>query len=145
MIELSEYEKQAQTFLKRYNLTLHIRRGPDKCPPWDNASHIHGSHYLVTIRSAPSRRGRNPENPGAMAVSFPFWNSLHDKANGKGPSAYDILTCVASDAHSPTDPDEVAEEYGEIKPSIAIAAADGAKELQAFFTERELDALAEIQ
>ena len=138
-------EKQAQTFLTRYNLTLHIRRGPDGCPPWDNAGHTHGDQYRVTIRSAPSRRGRNPENPGAMSVSFPFWNSLRDKADGKSPSAYDILTCVASDAHSPTDPDEVAAEFGESKPSRAFAVAEWAKELQTFFTELELNALAEIQ
>ena len=140
-----DYKKQAEDFLKQYNLTLRIRRGEDKCPPWDTGSHTHGEHYRVTIASAPARLGRNPENPGAMSVSFPFWNSLRDRANSKRPSAYDILACVASGAHAPTDPDEVAEEYGEIKPSMAIAVAEQAKDLQAFFTERELDALAEIQ
>ena len=140
-----DYEMQAEQFLKRYNLTLQIRRGPDKCPPWDDNSHTHGDQHLVTIRSAPARRGRNPENPGAMSVSFPFWNSLNDKASGKNPSDYNILACVSSDAHSPTDPDEVADEFGEIKPSTAFAVAERAKELQAFFTEQELDALAEIQ
>jgi len=145
MKEASEYEEQAHQFLVRHNLTLSIRRGLDKCPPWDDDSHTHGEHYRVTIRGAPTRRGRNPENPGAMSVSFSFWNSLNDRANGKIPSAYDILACVASDAHSPTDADEVAEEYGEIKPSVALAVAERAKELQAFFTQLELDALAEIQ
>ena len=145
MKKLSEYEEQAHQFLVHYNLTLSIRRGPDKCPPWDDSSHTHGDHYLITIRSAPARRGRNPESPGLMSVSFPFWNSLNDRANGKSPTDYDILSCVSSDAQSPTDPDEVAEEYGEIKPSIAIAVAERAKELQEFFTELELDALAEIQ
>ncbi len=139
------YEEQAQAFLKRYNLTLRIRRGPDKCPPWDSASHTHGDQYLVTIASTPARRGRNPENPGAMSVSFPFWNSLNDKAEGQSPSAYDILACVSSDASSPTDADEVAAEFGEIKPSIAFAVAERAKELKAFFTNLELGALAEIQ
>jgi hypothetical protein len=145
MRNLSEYEEQAQAFLKKYGLTLSIRRGANRCPPWDDASHTHGDHYGVTIASAPARRGRNPGNPSAMSVSFSFWNSLQDRVIGKSPSAYDILACMASDAHSPTDPDEVAEEYGEIKPSTALAVATRAKELQAFFTEQELDALAEIQ
>ena len=111
-------EMQAEQFLKRYNLTLSIRRKAYRCPPWDDASCAHGDHYGVTIASAPARRGRNPEYPGAMSVSFSFWNSLRDKADGKSPSAYDILACVASDAHSPTDPDEVAAEFGDIKPSV---------------------------
>ena len=145
MKESSEYEEQAQAFLQRYNLTLSIRRGPDKCPPWEDKCHTHGIHYLVTIRSAPTRRGRNPESPGAMSVSFSFWGSINDRANNKTPNVYDILACVSSDAHSPTDPDEVVEEYGEIKPSVAIAIAERAKELQIFFTDLELAALAEIQ
>ena len=140
-----DYEMQAEQFLKRYGLTLHVRRGANKCPPWDDNSHTHGNHYLITIASTPARKGHYTKSLGAMSVSFPFWNSLRDKADDKDPTAYDILACVGSDAHSPTDPDEVAAEFDKIKPSIPIAVAERAKELQAFFTELELDALAEIQ
>lgn len=133
-MEYKDYEAQAQRFLDKFNLTLKAAFKGDKCPPWDDSKHIHGDRYRVTIK----RQNR-------QSISFDFWNSLSDKQDGKRPTAYDVLSCIGSDAQMPTDPDEVVEEMGEMKPSQAIAVAKFAKKLQAFFTEDELEKLAEIQ
>ena len=61
------------------------------------------------------------------------------------PSCYDILACLSSDASCPTDPDEVVAEFGPMKPSQAIAVAESARRLQAFFTSDELAILSEVQ
>lgn len=134
-MEHRDYEAQAQRFLDKFNLTLKTAFKGDKCPAWDNAEHIHGDRYRVTIK----RQNSN------ASISFDFWNSFNDKVNGKRPTAYDILSCISSDINMPTDPDEVVEELGEMKPSIAIATAKFAKKLQAFFTDAEKQQLTEIQ
>jgi hypothetical protein len=129
-----EYEKQAQEFLTKYNLTLKAAFKGDKRPPWDDNKHIHGDRYRVTIK----RQDRK-------SISFDFWNSFNDSQNSKRPTSYDVLACISSDAYMPTTPDEVVEELGDMKPSQAIATAKLAKKLQSFFTESELTDLAEIQ
>ena len=131
---MEHYEQQARDFLGAFGLTLNIAFKGDKCPPWEilcNASH--GDRYRVTLRRKDSK-----------SISFDFWNSWKDSHEGKRPTAYDVLACISSDAYAPTDPDEVAEEYGDIKPSQAIAVAKFAKRLQAFFIDDELEALSEI-
>ncbi len=133
-MEHTDYEAQAKRFLDKFNLSLKVAFKGDKCPPWDDARHIHGDRYRVTIKRQDRR-----------SISFDFWNSLNDKQNGERPTAYDILAAISSDATMPTDPDQVVEEMGEMKPSQAIAVAKFAKKLQAYFTEEELEKLAEIQ
>lgn len=130
-----DYEKQAQDFLDKHYLSIRAAFKGDKCPPWDDDKHIHGDRYRVTIR----RYG-----PQRASISFDFWNSYNDARNGKRPSAYDVLAMISSEAYAPIDPDEVAAEYDEMKPSQAIAVARFDKRLQAFFTEAELEDLAEI-
>ena len=132
---MEHYEKQTSEFLEAHGLTIRAAFKGDKCPAWENeGSHIHGDCYRITIR-----------RKGGRSVSFDFWNSQADSQNDKRPTPYDILSCVSADAFSPTDPDEVAAEYGDMKPSQAIAVARFAKRLQAFFWEDELEALGEIQ
>jgi len=133
-MEYLEYEAQAERFLKRFNLTIKTAFKGDRCPPWDNERHIHGDRYRVTIRRANNK-----------SISFDFWNSLNDKEKNIKPTPYGILACISNDASSPTDPDKVAEEYGEIKPSQAIRIARFAKKLQTFFSETELEELYKIQ
>jgi hypothetical protein len=79
------------------------------------------------------------------SYGFDFWNSLNDSQNGKTPGYYDILACIASDATCPTDPDEVAREFGPMPPSQCVAVAKAAKALRAFFSKEEIEALTEIQ
>ena len=133
-MEHTEYEAQAERFLKRFNLSIKTAFKGDKCPPWDDERHIHGDRYRVTIKRA-----------NRKSISFDFWNSWQDAHEGKAPTSYGILACISSEASSPTDPDEVAGEFGEMKPSQAIRIAKFAQKLQAFFSEEELEGLGEIQ
>lgn len=61
------------------------------------------------------------------------------------PSVYDVLCSVSSDLSMPTEADDVAEEFGDMKPSQAERIARHARNLQAFFTEAERSQLAEVQ
>lgn len=60
------------------------------------------------------------------------------------PGYYDILACVYSDMCSSTDPDEIYDEFGEMKPSRANAIAAHARKLQKFFTDDEREQLSEV-
>lgn len=144
---MSSYDDQARKFLDQYGFKLCARRTPrNNCPTWcdpagTGCKHQHGDEYRVTITREPGTARIHR----IRSVSFRFWNSQNDAKQGRRPSAYTILACVSSDAHSPTDPDEVVREFGAMPPSQALAAAAFTKRLQAFFTEAELGALAEIQ
>lgn len=130
----TDYETQARAVAAKIGLTVKAEQKGDRCPPWEDGKCIHGDRYRVTLRK------------GRRSLSFDFWNSLNDMQNGKEPGYYNILSCVSSDATGPTDPDEVAAEYGgDMKPSQAIASAKFAGQLQAFFTEDEIDALGEVR
>ena len=132
----NEYEEQAEQFLAEHGLVIRTAFKGDKCPAWEEGNlHIHGDRYRVTIKRITS----------GPSISFDFWNSQRDKEEDAGLTGYSVLAAINSDAYSPTDPDEVAAEYGDMKPSQAIAIARFAKRLQTFFTEDELEALAEIQ
>ena len=129
-----DYERQGTEFLRRFAFRLVVRFVDSRCPPWeDRRDHIHGDHYRVTVR-----RGRK-------SLSFDYWNSYQDRAAGKSPTSCDILACLSSNISAPTDPDEVAQEFGEMKPSQAIAIAKFARRLQRFFTPEEQEALMEIR
>lgn len=143
----TDYETQAREVAERIGLQIAIRETvAQKCPPWKDTrpgqyggcptcNTYHGLEYRVTITS--------PHN--LERLTFPFWGSKADADAGKAPTVYDILATIGSDASSPTDPDEVAEEYGPMRPSQAIAVAAFAKKLQAFFTDAELAAIQEVQ
>lgn len=136
MVTQAKYDRQAVNWLNKFGLKLSWRVKDSTCPTWQKpCDHIHGDHYWVTLR----REGT------AQMISFDFWNSQADKHYGRTPSEYDILACISSDAHMPTDPDEVVTEFGEMKPSQAIKIAEFAQKLQRFLTEAERDELAEIQ
>mgnify|MGYP001558519791 CR=1 FL=1 len=130
----STYEEQAQRVAQAIGLTVKAAFKGDKCPQWEKpCKHQHGDRYRITLRKA----GRS--------ISFDWWNSINDIQKGTRPDYYDILSSVSSDAFSPTDPDEVVAEFGEMKPSRAVTIAKFAAKLQAFFTEDELTALGEIR
>ena len=130
----STYEEQAQRVAQAIGLTVKAAFKGDKCPQWEKpCKHQHCDRYRITLRKA----GRS--------ISFDWWNSINDIQKGTRPDYYDILSSVSSDAFSPTDPDEVVAEFGEMKPSRAVTIAKFAAKLQAFFTEDELTALGEIR
>jgi hypothetical protein len=132
----SGYENKARRIANDLGLRMTAEQVGTECPKWGQKNgrceHIHGLHYKVTLR----RRGRS--------LSFDFWNSQHDAQKGKEPGYYDILSCVSADASMPTDPDEIAEEFGPMPPSQAIAAATFSARLMAFFSGEELRQLSEI-
>lgn len=135
---MDEYETKAKGFLRKFGLDLKVVFQGDKCPPWKvPCDHMHGDRYRIIISA---KDGRAPKS-----ISFDFWGSVNDMQAGKAPTAYSVLACISSEANSPTDPDEVYREFGDMPPSQAVRVADFAKRLQAFFTAKELEALSEIQ
>lgn len=167
----TDYEANAQRIAASLGLTVKIAYKGDRCPPWGDGSargkigvthcggcgSVHGDRYRVTLRlkwtdrHSPTCNDINDRRARVSCVcrdrslSFDFWGSYRDKQDGKRPGYYDILACVSLEAVRPTDPDEVVEEYGTMKPSQAVAVATHAKRLQGFFTGAELTALSEIQ
>ena len=124
----NEYERQAADFLERFGFTVRIKPGAKDEPAWD----VHGIGYNVTVRRKSDGR----------RLSFDFWDSKANMDEGREPTAYDILACLSADMGSPTDPDEVAKEYGpDIAPSQAYKIAAWARRLEVFFEEAEAQAL----
>jgi hypothetical protein len=134
------YDIQAQDFLDRFCLTITVAAGPSQCPDWSTrrglgaCAHDHGLHY--TIRIARDR---------GHVLAFDFWGSQKDAEEGKEPTPYDVLSCLAADIGMPDDPDEIAGEMGDMKPSQALKAAEWFRKLRAFFTREECEALADIR
>lgn len=137
----STYEETARRIAAAMGLTVKAEKKGDRCPPWEKPCKcIHGDRYRVTLKL---RCKSSPH--GDSSLSFDFWNSLHDKQNGRDLGYYDILSCVGADATGPTDPDEVVAEYGNMKPSQAIAVTKFSARLQAFFSAKEIEALSKIR
>ena len=139
---VTQLEDQASSFCQRFGFEITMQFKGTDCPPFETSDkHIHGDHYLVTVRRLQPAVG---DWSGPDYITFDYWNSLSDKQKGQSPTKYNILAGMAHDAACPTDPDEVVLELGSMPPSQAIAIAHHAKQLQEFFTPIELDALSEI-
>ena len=88
----NEYEKQANDFLARHNMTFSAVLIGSDCPRFcedaakmknmnevnhfPRRSHIHGKHYRCTIT-----RPNKEAHGGRVEVSFDFWNSYADEEN----------------------------------------------------------------
>jgi hypothetical protein len=140
---LSEYDRQAQDFLAKYDLRITISQvWPNTAPAWasDNGG-MYGEKYRITI----SRKDTG------QRIGFFFWGSLHDMQIGEDPTAYDVLANIGSDAaYASMSASEVIDEYGGNSDSIrevrqARRIVTFAKKLAAFFTAEELDDLSEIR
>lgn len=132
----SGYDATARAFLTDNGLALRITKSDSKPAPWDGGGH----HYRVTL----SRKG------AAGRVAFDFWGSQKDAEEGEDPSAYSVLSCMASDVHTPATFAEFCSEFGEEEDSRkalqTFNRADRfAKRLRAFFTSKEIEALSEIR
>ena len=138
---MSKYAEQAENFLKVNNLQFRATQtAANACPPWDDERHIHGDEYQITI----SRKGVSGR------LSFRFWNSLNDVQNGNEPNAYDVLSCVSSEAYTPETFRDFCAEYGydedSRKAEKTFKRADRfAHRIRAFFSEKELEAVSEIR
>ena len=157
----SEYQKQAAEFLTKAGLTFKAAQHPHQSAPswsteaglqfyaYDKASDTrvaitHGFRYVVTIART-----------NGQALEFDFWGSIADrqkaiesrsklagKVNAPALDAYDVLAGLDA---SPLEADEVYAEFGGMKPSRAEEIAAFNRKVRAFFTDAELEALAEIQ
>lgn len=143
---MSEYDKQAQAFLNRYKLSVSIKWAENQTDPDWAKNAPHGDKYRVTIR-----RSAGSTDYGPQSLSFDYWGSAHDAQNGVEPSAYDVLSCVASDvdyadmnindlmAEFGMDSDS-RREYAQARRIIAFGTR-----LANFLTTTERESLAEIQ
>lgn len=138
---MTTYETNARAVADRMGLRVKIAPGRGDCPSWCENCGAHGNHYRVRLWFT----GKATEHTARGSLTFDYWGSRHDAERHLEPSVYDVLACVGSDAQGPTDPDEVAEEYGPMKPSQALKCARWARRLQKFFSEAERAMLAEVQ
>lgn len=130
---LSFYDRQALDFLSLHGIKFRANLAvPQK------ARDGLGNHYRVTL-SGKARR-----------LTFSFWGSIKDAEEGRYPTAYSVLSCISSDANTPEAFADFCNEYGYDSDSIKARdtfkrCALFARRLRAFFTEAELEGLAEIR
>jgi hypothetical protein len=80
----TDYNKQANDFLHKYELNLSVREAiPQKTPLWHKDGERHGVNYFCSL-----------SNKDGKHYSFDFWGSIHDLNTGKKPTAYDVLACL---------------------------------------------------
>ena len=127
------YEQHAERIALAVGLRVEIKQGRPKCPKWGNLSisgthcpygkcnGFHGKHWSIALHPL-----------HGTSYVFSFWQSLNDDALSlHKPTTYDVLTCL--DWNGSTDPDEISEEYGGLKPSQAIACAEQNRALNSMF------------
>ncbi len=140
----SQYDKQAEAFLKRFGITFKAVLSGTKAPPWEEGC-LHGHHYIVTLS-----KGGAPCVPRSE-VSFDFWGSKKDREDGvRELTAYSVLACISGDITCPDSFSEFCAEYGHDADSRKAEGtfrrcAAFAKRLRAFFTDEEIEQLQEIQ
>jgi len=136
------YEAHAERIARAVGLRVEIQAGRPKCPQWGERGEgprhcpygrctgYHGKHWAVALHA--------PQSSHTLS----FWSSVADESKPfHKPTVYDVLSCL--EWNGPTDPDEIAEEYGPIKPSRAIACAEQNRALRALFvSQSRRDALA---
>lgn len=140
MSELSEYDKQAQAFLDKYGLKITITYLDNKSPNWDEENSNH-NHYRVTIRREKASKER---------FVFQFWDSIANSEKGEKPTAYDVLSCIASETTVYDSFEEFCDEFGYDHDSRKAEQSwkgynKSSRKLNNFLTEEELDSLREIQ
>lgn len=140
MQKMSEYDKQAETFLNHFNLAVKIAYLDNNPPQWDEDQGHNRLRYRVTIQRKDTRK----------SLSFIFWDSIANAEKGERPTPYDILTCVSSDSNVYDSFEDFCGEFGYDTDSRK---AEGtwkkvkkfADRINDFFTETELEELREIQ
>ena len=146
---ISSYEGKALEFLAKHGIHFRaVLAKVQKAPAWVKDGSAHGLQYRVTL----SRKTR-PGGVNAVHVSplpFDFWDSIAAKEKGEIPSAYDVLACISGDVHCPDTFADFCAEYGYGEDSRAALAtfkrcAAFSRKFRAFFTEKEIEELSEIQ
>ena len=136
---VSFYDRQAADFLSANGIKFRSNLAvPQKPAPFAETGKECGNHYRVTL-SGKARR-----------LTFSFWGSIKDAEENKPVTAYSVLSCISSDANTPETFADFCAEYGYDSDSIKARdtfkrCATFARRIRAFFTEAELEGLAEIQ
>ena len=177
MSSVSTYEQSALDFLQRFGLEFKAEFVDKSCPPFcDDSRHIHGWKYQVTltrgerggtlsflfwnswndthepVRAFPrtSVDRRIGSEPKSVRVYCGHESKVVSRSDASPPSAYDVLSCISSDAHCAADFAEWCSGFGYDTDSRKAfethqACVVFALKLRQFFSAEELDALAEIQ
>jgi len=137
MSGLNEHEKQARDFLDKFGLKMSITYVTHEVPLWDNRVH---PKYRVRITRKQTRQ----------SISWYFYDSLYNDQMGKRPTPYDVLACISNDTYVYDNFEEFCDAYGYSNDSIRAFKTwklydKLSKRLNRFFTEKELEALREIQ
>jgi len=147
-----DYNKQAEDFLTRNGIKFRATLSDSKCPPWIESGSQFGHHYRVTLSKRAYEGAESLRQEGKpKRLVFDFWGSIADAEKGiTDVSAYDVLACISGDAYAPESFEDFCAEYGYDTDSIqalqTFRRVDRfAKRLRAFFTESELEQLAEIR
>lgn len=138
----SEYELQAEKFLRDNHITFKAEYLDAKCPLWCD-----GMKYRVTFRRKTIPSGTMKEISNRASLSLFFWNSQNDAANGKEPRAYDVLASITK--NDPGSFENFCSEFGYDTDSRKAektykAVVKEWKKVEAFFTEKEIEQLQEI-
>jgi len=140
MQEMSEYDKQAEVFLRHSNLAVKITYLDNNPPQWDENQSHDRLRYRVTIQR---------KNSG-QSFSFIFWDSIANAEKGERPTPYDVLTCASSESYVYDSFEDFCGAFGYDTDSRK---AEGtwkkvkkfADRINAFFSETELEELREIR
>jgi len=140
MQEISEYDKQAELFLKHFNLAVKIAYLDNNPPPWDEDQSHNRLRYRVTIQRKDTHK----------SLSFTFWDSIANAEKGERSTAYDVLGCVSSDSNTYDSFEDFCGELGyDTDSRKAETTYKGVKKfadrINAFFSETELEELREIR
>jgi hypothetical protein len=133
------HEDKATAFIKEAGLRMRITRSDSKPAPWATNGES-GHHYRVTISRKSDLKKR---------IVFDFWGSIHDASEGKAPPAYDVLSCISSDAHAPESFEDYCAYFGEDQDSRKALQTFNrldkfARRLRAFFSPDEIEQLSTI-
>ena len=136
---MSEYDEQADKFLKDNNLIMEIKEDMQSPPPWyKEDKRDYGIKYRVTIKD------------GSRSVTFPFWNSVYARDRKEKLKPYSVLACISGDVYCPETFEDFCSEYDydtdSRRAERTFHESDVfARKLRAFFTEDEISQLVEIQ
>lgn len=136
---MSEYEKQARDFLKKFNLKVSATFLDYQPPQWDKESYNRRRYRIRITRKDTGK-----------SLTFIFWDSIANDQEGKRPSAYDLLACTGSESYLYEDFEDFCSSFGYDADSRKAEATwkrakKFAERINHFFTERELEQLREIQ
>ena len=140
--EISEYEKQADDFLKKTGTTIDIKYIGLTIPEhWGEDEKRHKTYEVTLFKDN-------------LSYSFNFWDSIHNtKTLGAKPSEYDVLACLNVDYSD--DLKDFCDTFGYYLLTDSIKELARIKKvyemvkketenLKRLFSDKELDLLGEI-